>query len=383
MPRRLRIEDYPWDTVDATKAFIRQLFAGPPPGRPAAILHCSDGSAPEPSPEGLTALQQQVWHATQAIRARPVGGDDYVPALATGAGTCALATAFGCQEIEASGVRWVKPVITSPDQIDSLRKPKMTAGRLGEVLEQTRAYADCADERLAIQIMDFQSPFTTVEQLVGGEAFFLMPHDHPARLHALMDLVTDFAIEFFRAQIEAAGPACSRGSWPPIWFPAEAGIQMSDDNLVNVSPETYEEFVVPYNNRIARAFGGLFLHSCTIREAHLPVLKKLERLTGLNCDISSSVPIATLSREFGDRAVIAPHAYINTGGRYRGYREFMEDILAPWHPGQRLFIYPCTVLYLPDEAREIAFDEPAARAVLDRLPAWRQAHGRGRNDGDR
>ncbi len=373
MPSRLRLDDYPWDKVEETKAFIRRLFAGPGPERPAAILHCSSGAPPQPAPEGLSPFEQQVWNAMQAIRARPIGGDDYVPALATGAGTCAMATAFGCQEIEAAGVRWVKPVVTSPDQIDSFRKPKVTDGRLGGVLEQTRAYAECADERLGIQLMDFQSPFTTVEQLVGSEAFFLMPHDHPARLHALMDIVTDFAIEFFAAQIAAAGPACSRGSWPPIWFPTEAGIQMSDDNLVNVSPETYEEFVLPYNTLIARAFGGLFLHSCTIREAHLPVLKKLERLTGLNCDISSSVPIAALLREFGGRAVVAPHAYINTGARYRGYRAFMEDVLAPWCPGLRLFVYPCTVMYLPDQAREIAFDESEARSVLDRIPAWRQA----------
>jgi len=372
MPR-LRLDDYPWDQVETTKAFIRRLFAGPAPERPGAILHVAAEGKAEPAPGGLTEFQRQVWNATEGIRRRPIGGDDYVPALGTGAGTCAMATAFGCEEIEASGVRWVRPVITSPDQIDSLRKPRITDGRLGWVLDQTRAFADYADERLAIQIMDFQSPFTTVEQMVGSERFFLMPYDDPVRLHALMDVVTDFAIEFFRTQIAAAGPACSRGSWPPIWFPPEAGIQMSDDNLVNVSPEVYEEFVVPYNNRISQAFGGLFLHSCTIREAHVVVVRKLKRLTGLNCDISTSVSVPRLLDEFGGRAVVAPHAYINTNTNFQSTLEFMENVLAAWRPGQRLFVYPCTVMYLPDRAREIPFDEAEAREVLDRIPAWREA----------
>lgn len=369
MAERLRLEDYPWDKVVATKAFIRRLFAGPGPERPGAILHVAAEGQAAPAPEGLTEFQRQVWDAAEGIRRRPIGGDDFVPALGTGAGTCAMATAFGCQEIEASGVRWVKPVITSPEQIDSLKKPKVTDGRLGWVLDQTRAFAEYADERLPIRLMDFQSPFTTVEQLVGSESFFLMPYDQPQRLHTAMDVVTDFAIEFFRAQSEAAGPACCRGSWPPIWFPPEAGIQMSDDNLVNVSPEVYEEFVVPYNNRIAEAFGGLFLHSCTIREAHVPVLRKLKGLTGLNCDISTSVSAARLLEEFGDRAVVAPHAYINTDTHFQGFGEFMGAALAGWRPGKRLFIYPCTVMYLPDQAREIPFDAAEAREVLDRIPA--------------
>ena len=122
-----------------------------------------------------------------------------------------------------------------------------------------------------------------VEQMLGSSAFFLM------------DVVTDFAIDFFAAQIEAAGPNCCPGIWPSFWFPRRAGIQMSDDNLVNVSPEVYAEFVVPYNNRVSEAFGGIFLHSCTIKEACLPVLHDLTGLTGINCDISTSVSTATPS----------------------------------------------------------------------------------------
>ena len=149
---------------------------------------------------GLDDYQQQVWQATQWLVRRPLGLDDFVPALGTGAGTCALATAFGGVETIVSGVCWVAPSITRMEEIDVLGKPRVTDGKLGGVLAQTRAYAACADERLPIRLMDFQSPFTTVEQLLGSDAFFLMPYDEPARLHVLMDVVTDFCINFFTAQ---------------------------------------------------------------------------------------------------------------------------------------------------------------------------------------
>ena len=159
-----------------------------------------------------------------------------------------------------------------------------------------------------------------------------MPYDEPLRLKALMDVVTDFLIDFFRAQMAAAGGRCCPGCWPPLPFPKAAGIQMSDDNLVNVSPEVYEEFVVPYNNRIAQAFGGLFLHSCTITKEHLPAVRKLKGLTGVNCDLSTSVPLAALLEAFGRDIVVAPHVYINTQTRYKSYAEYIRAMLAPWPP---------------------------------------------------
>lgn len=376
--KRLTLNDYPWDKVKSTRSFITRLFSGAAPDRPACIVHSKPVDTPPPQdpPDGLTPWQTTVWQATEDIRRRPVGYDDSVPALGTGAGTCAMATAFGAEETNVSGLYWVKPCITSPSQIDTLKKPRVTDGKLGAILDQTKAYAEYADERIAISIMDFQSPFTTVEQMLGSEMFFTMPYDEPERLKALMNIVTDYAIDFFKAQMKAAGPNCRHGIWPGIWFPKCAGIQMSDDNLVNVSPEVYEEFVVPYNNRISKAFGGLFLHSCTITANHLPVLKKLEGITGVNCDLSTSVPIAALLDAFGDHAVVAPHAYVNTNTNYTGYDEFMRSIVSVWKPGKRLFIYPCTVMFIPKTSREIRFDEAEARTVLEEIPAWKRDHGR-------
>ena len=376
---RITMVDYPWAEVERTKAFITRLFSGPAPDRPAALVHPSPPPAGTPAapppPSDLPGYQRDAWQAIENLKRRPMGRDDFVPTLGTGAGTCAMATAFGAAETQQSGVYWVAPCITNPSEIDRMTKPPVTAGRLGNVLAQTRAYAECADERLPIRIMDFQSPFTTVEQMLGSDVFFTMPYDEPGRLKALMSIVTDFAIDFFKAQMAAAGPNWCPGIWPPIWFPKCAGIQMADDNLVNVSPEIYEEFVVPYNSRIAGAFGGMFLHSCTIKEPAVAAVKKIKGLTGINCDISTSVSVELLLREFGRDIVVAPHAYINTDTNFQSYEEYMRAVIAPWRPGHRLFVYPCSVLYLPNRSVEIRFNEAEARRVLEEIPAWKRDRG--------
>ena len=376
MASRLILDDYPWDKIKKTKEFIRGLFSGAPPDRPAAIIHpgvVEDEETSSPPPN-LSIYQREAWLKVATLRRRPIGGDDFVPCLDTNIHTCALATAFGAEEEERSGVTWVKPCLRSNYDIDHLQKPRICAGRLGEVLERTRAYARYVDERLPVRVMDFQSPFTTVEQLLGSERFFVLPYDDPERLKNLMEIVTDFSIEFFQAQIGAAGQSVCPGVWPPIWLPECVGIQMSDDNLVNVSPDIYEEFVVPYNNRVACAFGGLFLHSCTIREKYLAVLKKLTFLTGLNCDISNSAPVSFFFDEFAGKIVFSPHAYTNTETNFESYAGFAQAILSAWSPGKRLFIYPCTVMYLPDRITEISFGAREMRKELEKIPEWKRDH---------
>ncbi len=370
MPTRQRImlDDYPWDKIEETKRFLRSLYAEAPPARPGIIMHPPPLDIPRrPSPYAEGTPENEAWNLVENLRRRPVGIDDYVPTAGTGAGTCPFATAFGCRDEVLNNLHWVAPVIKNPADIRSLRKPKKTDGLLGSFLDQTRRHADHLDERIPIRIIDFQSPFTTVEQILGSDLFFMMPYDHPGELKTIMDITTDLCIEFISEQMQIAGPRCCPGLWPTFWFPKEAGVQMSDDNMVNVSPEIYEEFVVPFNNRISDAFGGLFLHSCVIKEANIPSIKKIRRLTGLNCDVSNSVSPHRLIQEFGQRSVVAPHVYMNSTTNFPSYAALMEWFAGAWTPGTRYFMHPCSVMYVPADAREIKFNLQEVQAAMRRF----------------
>jgi len=47
-----------------------------------------------------------------------------------------------------------------------------------------------------------------------------------------------------------------------LCHPKLKGISGSDDNMVMLSPKTYEEAVVPYNGLLGEYFGGVAVHSC-------------------------------------------------------------------------------------------------------------------------
>lgn len=47
-----------------------------------------------------------------------------------------------------------------------------------------------------------------------------------------------------------------------VWSPKGIGVWVSDDDLVSLSPELYEEFFVPSNSMIFTEFGGGSVHFC-------------------------------------------------------------------------------------------------------------------------
>ena len=363
---RFPLNDYDWSAVERTKQFIRALYGRTPPGHPGCILHTASRAGLPPPPPGLDDDALAVWRFTETLRRTPHPGDQSVPCFGAGVGgTCLLASAFGGRErVNESGNHWLEPIIHDPSEVFRLKTPSLAEGAIGGMLERIGRLGALLDERVTISPADFQSPFTTAEQLLGSDLFFLMPYDAPKALHCLMDLLTDFSIRFFREQFKRIGPQASRGSWPGIYFPPEAGIQMSDDNMVNVSPEIYDEFVVPYNNRVSEAFGGLFLHSCVVKEHNLPSLGKIRGLRGVNTDISSSVGPRQFYDALGDGVVFAPHAYVNTETNFKSYADFARYALDGYRPGRRLFVYPCVAMYLPGECRDLPFNPGEVLDVL-------------------
>ena len=87
-----------------------------------------------------------------------------------------------------------------------------------------------------------------------------------------------------------AFPDADLVSWPFVYMPPRMGVGMTEDFMHLLSPGLYEEFGLPYVNRIAREFGGVFLHCCGVFKQHLPVVKRIENLRGLDTMYAFSHP---------------------------------------------------------------------------------------------
>ena len=78
-----------------------------------------------------------------------------------------------------------------------------------------------------------------------------------------MDKVTQALILWVKRQKQVIGePLNECISDQQVYIGRHAGVWFSDDDAVLMSSRLYKEFVVPYNSRILKTFGGGCLHYC-------------------------------------------------------------------------------------------------------------------------
>ncbi len=235
--------------------------------------------------------------------------DDFVPYLMPWFGTIVTASAFGCQ-IEyfpkadpAANPRYY-PVQT-PEDVRRLQPidPERD-GLMPKVLDFLRYMK--ANSFLPVGITDFQGPLTTANQLMGYDKLIYLMFDHPDMMHRLMDVVTESLIRWVKKQKEVIGePQNWCISDQQVYTGPQAGIWFSDDDAVLMSPETYREFVVPYNSRILTEFGGGCVHYCGNATHHADSFLAMEGLKALNIYNLYNIPsVARLQEKLDGRVVL-------------------------------------------------------------------------------
>ena len=192
--------------------------------------------------------------------------DDFVPYLMPWFGTAVAASALGCQvDFPPKLDPTVNPrhyPVRSPEDVKNLQiaDPEKD-GLMPRVIQFLRAMR--ANSFLPVGITDFQGPLTTANQLMGYDKLIYLMQDHPGAMHELMDKVTETLIRWVKVQKQVIGePLTDCFSDQQVYVGGHAGIWFSDDDAVLMSPGTYKEFVVPYNSRILKAFGGGCIHYC-------------------------------------------------------------------------------------------------------------------------
>jgi len=159
---------------------------------------------------------------------------------------------------------------------------------------------------------DTAGPWSIATQIWHYEDMLEAICTAPEAVHYLLDLVTDCIIEFYNIQeTRIARWSGAHVSFPWPWYPK--GIGLGDDCMVTVSPALWEEFFLPYNNRLAREYGGAFYHCCMTYDNHLMSLTKTEGFMGFDA-------VPTYNRiEKIDEALAGRGAWTWTvGGRHMG-----------------------------------------------------------------
>jgi uroporphyrinogen-III decarboxylase len=227
-------------------------------------------------------------HQIYNIEQTELYGSDWVSYLKPWHGVGIYADAFGSETTwPDDDYPWTEPFIEEITEVYQLKMPKAGDSPLMEkVLETIRLFNEWSGRNIPISLTDTQSPFNTASLIVRTEVLLTACYDNPAAVHHLLSMITDLLIDFSKMQMEAIG---NKVALPGHIFPAgaERGISISDDNNSMISPEMYEEFILPYMNRISHALGGLYVHSCGNFIRNLPSWKKIEGLLGVNMHIGA------------------------------------------------------------------------------------------------
>jgi hypothetical protein len=200
-------------------------------------------------------------------------------------GTGPLATAFGAKWIVREDDQpFFEPAIHTPQEARAMRKPNLHKdGILPLVLDRIAYYNEATQGKVPLTPCDTAGPWSIATQIWHYEDILEAIQTDPDAVHSFLDLVTDCIIEWYTIQetkIWNWSGSHSSGSWP--WCPRGAGI--GDDCMVCVSPAMWEEFFLPYNDRLAREYGGICYHCCMCHENHLMTLTKSNHFMGFDAD---------------------------------------------------------------------------------------------------
>jgi hypothetical protein len=215
-------------------------------------------------------------------------------------GTGVLASGFGINIVKnykADPAVDLSP-IKKPEEIKKLKLPDpQQDGLMPQVLRTLRYFKDNCD--LPVGVTDCQGPLTTALSVVGYDNFSYWMYDYPKLIHELMDMVSEALIGWVKFQKEHVSIPIESNSFPlGLRVPdGYGGVWISDDDSVIIGAEHYKEFVVPYNSRVLKAFGGGCIHYCGTATQHIDNYLNTEGLTSVNNFNLDNIGAASKMRE--------------------------------------------------------------------------------------
>jgi hypothetical protein len=337
------LDELPWERIEQNKKTWRKVWRGEPVGRP--LVSVSRFRNPiEPitvsTRDFLKDDRLNLSFQLKELANRVIGEDDYVPTISTYMGTTVLASAFGCSTVWPEHQQpWAEPLVRRPVEIASLRRPRADGGLLGRVLERTEWLMEVSQGRLPIRVTDIQGPLDTAYLIWHNEEFLVAMYEAPEAVHALLQMVTDLIIDFVRKQRSIAKHFVPLNFPYELYSDSDGPLGISEDVVVTLGGDLYEEFVLPYHQQLADAFGGLFIHSCGRWTHIIDRARKIDGLKGVDFGVTET-GYSEIEELMAGRYLLSARIGLNFGPcRYPNELVYVEDIVGKTGADTNVCIY--------------------------------------------
>ena len=266
-------------------------------------------------------------------------GCDYVPGVRADTGVVNCMAIFGAAfDVPAH----TKPVVTryvAKDRLREFQVPQDVSelGIMPQVVRHVAHHLSALAERglgglISVYHCDQQGPFDIAAQTRGHDLFTDL-YDDPEFAHELMGKAVEAYVAVSRLCKRLAGQAPDSGNAVGYYL-ANGGVRMCGDSDILVRPDTFEEFILPYEQKAFEPFGGGWMHYCggwpgsgRMEGLHLHELyARIEGLRGLNW--------TTAGDWLGEMRKLKRLGVVHLGGLPRGEGEVLADyfrrVLSPY-----------------------------------------------------
>jgi uroporphyrinogen-III decarboxylase len=213
-------------------------------------------------------------------------------------GMVMLPAVFGCEIVyKDDALPWALPLNLSEDEVMKLQAPDiMSSWPMTEVLRQI----DCLKGKYGSVVGDINT--TGVQNLalkLRGEQLYIDYFENPGLCHHLLEVCTASIIRLFREVYNITGtgaidvtPMCD----PRLYVIPNCTVEQ-------ISRETYEKFVLPYDNQVADACHPIGIHHCGSVNQVLEGYAKVRNLDFIEIGFGSDVKRT--------RRVLGPEVAVN------------------------------------------------------------------------
>ncbi len=205
--------------------------------------------------------------------------DDAIPHVSLLSGTEIIAECFGCPVVRPeTNMPYARHAVKNAQEAAKLKKPNLMDTPLRLQFEKAD-YIKKHEPDALLRLPDLQSPLDIAAMVWDKNDFYCAISEEPEAVQDLcekcFDLLCDFLDEWFLrygTDYVAHFPE----------YPMHGGLTISEDEIGVINNELFEQFALPYLNRLSERYGGIGVHSCANSEHQWPLIRKIKGLKMLN-----------------------------------------------------------------------------------------------------